>query len=60
MIDYGSIGPSLQLVDLVYRFTEPDFWISVAVGGHVTSNFAKCWYHQNTLGLISTLPEARS
>jgi len=46
--------------DLVYSFSEPDLLISPAVGGHVTSRFLKCWYHQNTLGFISTLPEARS
>jgi len=46
--------------DLVYRFSEPDFWISPPVGCHVTSKFAKCWYHQNPLRFISALAEARS
>jgi len=46
--------------DLVYSFSEPHFWICLPVGGHVTSKFAKCWYDQNPLHFISTLPEARS
>ena len=46
--------------DLVYSFSEPDFGISPLFGGHVTSKFAKCWHHQNPLGFISALPEARS
>ena len=46
--------------DLVYSYLELDFWISPPVGGHVTSEFAKCWYHQNSLPFISTLAEARS
>jgi len=46
--------------DLFYSFSEPDFWISPPVAGHVTSKFAKCWYHQNRLRFISALAEARS
>ena len=46
--------------EIFYSFPEPDFWISSQVGGHVTSKFAKCWYHQNPLGFISMLLEARS
>ena len=45
--------------DLVYSFSEPDFWISPPVGGHVTSNFAKCCYHQNSLRFISALAESK-
>jgi len=46
--------------DLVYSFSEPHFWISPPLGGHVILKFAKCWYHQNPLGFISALAEARS
>jgi len=35
-----------------------DFWISLPVGGHVISKFAKCWYHHNPVALISMLLEA--
>jgi len=45
---------------LVYSYLETDFWISPPVGGHMTSKFAKWWYHQNPLGFISALPAARS
>jgi len=45
---------------VVYSHSEPDFWISPPVAGHVTSEFAKCWHHQNSLPFISTLAEARS
>ena len=53
MGDYDSMG-------LVYSFSEPDFWISPPLGSHVTSKFAKCWYHQNSLHFISALAKARS
>ena len=54
MVDYDTMGPSLQLF-------EARFLISpLPVGGHVTSKFVKCWYHQNPLGFIFTLPAARS
>jgi len=46
--------------DLVYSCSAIDFWISLPVGGHMTSKFAKWWYHQNQLRFISTLPAARS
>jgi len=46
--------------DLVYSFSELYFWISPPVGGHVTSKFAKYWYHQNSLRFISALGDARS
>jgi len=48
------------LWDLVYSFSEPDFLISSPVGGHVTSKFAKCWYHQKSLCFISALTDARN
>jgi len=43
IVDYDSMRPTL------YNFLEPDFWISPSVGGHVTSKFAICWYHQNSV-----------
>jgi len=46
--------------DQVYSCSEPDFWISPPIGGHVTSKFAKFWYHENSLHFISMLAEARS
>ena len=46
--------------DLVYSYSDPDLWISPPVGGHVTSKFVKCWYHQNPLDFISELPAAIS
>jgi len=52
--DYDSTGPSVQLVGA--RFLNSP----TPVGGHVTSKFAKCWYHQNPLRVISGLAEARS
>jgi len=40
--------------DLVYSFSEPDFWISPQLSvTRVTSKFARCWYHQNPLSYIS-------
>jgi len=30
--------------DLVYSFSEFDFWISLSVCYHVTSNFTECRY----------------
>jgi len=33
--------------DLVYNYSEPDFWICAPFGSHVTSTFVECWYHQN-------------
>ena len=53
MGDYDSMGPSLQLFGARFLNFPP-------VSGHVTSNFAKCWYHQNPLHFISTLAGARS
>ena len=42
MGDYDSMRHS-------HNFSEPYFWISAPLGGHVASNFAKCWYHQKRL-----------
>jgi len=53
MVDYDSMGPRLQLFGARFLNFPP-------VGGHMTSKFAKCWYHQNPLGFISAQPEARS
>ena len=53
MGDYDSMGPSLKRFAARFLNFSP-------VGGHVTSMFAKCWYHQNPLGFISALAEARS
>jgi len=40
---------------LVYSYSKPDFCISPPVGGHMTSEFAKCWHHQNSRPFISAL-----
>jgi len=53
MVDYDSMGPSLQL----FRAWFLNFSSSWR---HVTSKFAKCWYHQNPLHFISALAKARS
>jgi len=46
MVDYDGMGPRLYPIGA--RFLN---------FSHMTSNFAKCWYHQNPLGFISSMPE---
>jgi len=46
MVDYDSMGPRLHFIGA--RFLN---------FSHMTSNFAKCWYHQNPLDFISSMPE---
>ena len=48
MGNYDSMGPSLQLFGSRFLKFSP-------LGGHVTSKFAKCWYHQNPLRFILSL-----
>ena len=45
--------------DLVYIYSE-QISDSPPVGGHVTPEFVKCWYHQNSLPFISTLAEVEA
>ena len=49
---YASMRPSLQFFAARFLNFSP-------VGGHVTSKFSKCWYHQNTLRFISAMAEAK-
>ena len=53
MVDYDSIGPSLQLFGARFLNFSP-------VGGHMTPKFVKRWHHQNPLGFISAQLAARS